>query len=103
MAMLTRTQYMSNEVTHDEFYSQFVTPSLISMIKNRIGRSRILTSTDRHFNDIPLREWDALVQFVRTSVGSKISRANEGGGTSISDCICVLKQAARLIKQKGIE
>ena len=50
--MYTRKQYMDNEVSHAEYYAQFGI-HLIKLVENRIGKKRILESSDPHFNDIP--------------------------------------------------
>lgn len=111
MNYFTRKDYMAdpchavgNEAdraaAHRRYYAQFVTPYVLSLVRARIGVDRIKASTDRHFNDIPLRLWDqlhpALVQGV-ANIGAKINGA--GFGVSLSDIVCVAKEAAKQIKE----
>lgn len=32
--MIKRSEYMTGKVTHDEYYGQFVTPSVTNVVKN---------------------------------------------------------------------
>lgn len=95
--MYTRQQYMANEVTHQEYYGQFCSDSVIRLVTDRIGKDQILRSTNPHFNDIPLKQWDNLEPVIRMMVGSSIRKLN--GQVSLSDCVCVAKAAARIIKE----
>lgn len=111
----TRKQYMANECTFAEYYRQFVTPSLVEHVANAIGKERILRSTDPHLNDISLKEWDMLSgclhpsgrpfnprhTFVFQVCGRALGEANGSGGVSPSDLVCVLKSAARVIKEEA--
>ncbi len=99
--MKTRKQYMAKEVTHDEYYSQFVNDSVLSYVRDAIGKARILKSKDPHFNDIALSKWDRLAPSIRMMCGHAICKANESNGLSLSDCVCTAKQAARIIKEQG--
>ena len=98
--MFTRKQYMSNEVTHAEYYNQFVI-DLIPLVRGAIGEDRIKASRDPYFNDIPLRRWDFLAALIPAETQRKIAEANGSGGISLSDKVCALKAAARLIKEEG--
>lgn len=84
---------------HREFYAQFCSPALIHAVCSFIGRPAIAASRDEHLNDIPLRRWDCLRPIVMGYCGSSLSRANGSGGVSLSDCVCVAKQAARMWKE----
>lgn len=95
--MYTRQQYMANEVTHQEYYGQFCSNSVIRLVTDRIGMDQILRSTNPHFNDIPLNQWDNLEPVIRMMVGSTLQKLN--GQVSLSDCVCVAKAAARIIKE----
>jgi hypothetical protein len=99
--MITRKQYMNKEATHAEYYAQFG-QHLTGLVSRWIGRDRILASTDEHFNDIPLKEWDAMAESVRLTVGRSLAEANGTGGISLSDCVCSLKSAARIIKDSEV-
>jgi hypothetical protein len=77
---------MNKEISHQEYYAQFVTKSILDTVRRCIGTSRILKSEDQHFNDIDLKSWDNLYVI------------NWG---SLSDSVCVAKAAARIIKEQG--
>lgn len=94
--MITRKQYINEEATHNEYYGQFA-PSLVRLVETAIGREKIQASTDKYFNDIPLKKWDALQVPVMAICGAAIARAS-GGGVSLSDCVSAAKAAARLIR-----
>ena len=96
----TRKQYMNKEVTHQEYYSQFVTPGVLRLVEGHIGRKRILESSDPHFNDIPLREWDDLQGQIIYMVGRLIQAANGTNCISLSDTVCVAKAAAEKLRNE---
>jgi len=101
-AIITRSQYMANEFTHEEYYGQFVDESMVQVVDIFLG-DRIRFSLDNHFNDISLDIWDKLIYSIPEQVVNKIYEANEFdhvevGLISILDRICVLKAAARVIK-----
>ena len=92
--MLTRKQYMAGACTHDEFYSQFVTTDTIRRVVTAIGKDKILASTCEHFNDIPLRLWDALVP--RLPGSELVTRAETFYTLGMG--VCIAKQAAKIYK-----
>jgi len=102
----TRKDYMSKKCSHDEYYAQFVNSSVLHLVKSFIGEAKIKKSTDPHFNDIPLKQWDTLNTDIRYICGRSISESNAStcaedvkqGGISLSDTVCVAKAAARQIK-----
>ena len=94
---------MDNEVSHAEYYAQFGI-HLIKLVGNRIGKKRILESSDPHFNDIPWVEWNRLEPSVRRLVGGILREYNgPKAGVSLSDCVCAAKSAARIIKAEARE
>ena len=95
---------MDKKVSHSDYYRQFVTPSIIAMVKSNIGIDAIAKSNDEHFNDIPLSKWDSMHvvhtargMYSSLACGEKIKTAGEGN--SVSTGTCILKQAARMIKE----
>lgn len=98
MALYTRKQYLNKEVNHDEYYAQFVDSSVISCVRRVIGDAVIKKSKDQHFNDIPLQHWDMLAPAISSMCGRRIHEANDNGGISMSDCVCVAKRAAKIIR-----
>jgi hypothetical protein len=92
----TRDQYMIDSRTdgigaHRRFFGQFVTPSTISRVVGFIGKDRILASTDRYMNDIPLELWDRLVSGLPGSAGF----AKAGDYYTTANGVCLAKEAAR--------
>lgn len=82
----TRDDYMSKKCSHHEYYLQWVTEATKQLVLSRF-KDRIKTSTNEHFNDIPLVEWDnltpCLYHYPDNSLASKV---------------CILKAAAREIR-----
>lgn len=109
--MYTRKQYLDGEVSHRDYYGQFVQPWIKEKLTQRIGLERILKSTDPHLNDISLREWDRLVGYqpypidrmpreaVPPDIAAMIKQAGDTGGVSASDMTCIYKEAARQIQE----
>jgi hypothetical protein len=55
--MKTRKEYMNNEISHHEYYSQFVTESTKSYVLSELTVEQIknaLDSGDEHFNEIKI-------------------------------------------------
>ncbi|MGO4302207.1 hypothetical protein [Cupriavidus sp. RAF12] len=108
--MLTREQYMAQysgksreeqAALHREYYAQFVPNGLKSFVVSCIGAERILASTDPHMNDIPLHEWDRLDGYIRP-IGARIHKQINGSSVwSLSDTVCVAKEAARQFKEQA--
>lgn len=101
--MITRKEYMDGIFTHEKYYSQFVDHNIKNLVTRSIGLHRIKSSTDPHFNDIPLHEWDGLESYIRSICGKAINKANFDGGVSLSDCVCIAKQAARIVKESSTD
>lgn len=93
---MRREDYMRNPTpeAHRAYYGQFTTPAIQAMIADYIGIEKLRASTDPHFNDIPLARWDSLQSFILRTAGRKIA-TTQSGGVSLSDCVCVAKEAAR--------
>lgn len=78
---------------HQRYYAQFVTAETIASVVYRIGADGLKASTDRSFNDIPLRDWDVL-QFGMPFDRQRVKDA--GDFVSLSTVVCVAKEAARM-------
>lgn len=90
---------------HQEYYIQFATERTRRLVAQTIGEARILASTDPHFNDIPLREWDIMEKRVKDTIDRKLLGAAEGcePGSfiwSLSTAVCVAKCVAREMRDK---
>ena len=97
MIKYTRKQYMAKECTHREYYAQFVDEDVKRHILRFIGLKALIRSRDEYLNDIPLKQWDLAVRIMPYSAISKLRQANESGGHSLSDLVCVAKEAAHQI------
>lgn len=84
----TREQYLNKECTHSTYYGQFVTNYIKEVVASRVGVKTICASKDEHFNDIPLGIWDNLPIYT---------------SGSLSDKVCIAKEAARQIKEENKE
>lgn len=93
--------YRHDYCSFTEFFGQFVTERMIRMIAQKIGVDRIVQSTDKHFNDIPIKLWDDLpigdylnkTLFLAAYNKDHISYAPYVG-------VCIAKTAARVIKHR---
>lgn len=107
---ITRKQYMDDYsaldaagrvALHRAYYAQFVTSTVISYVRQFIGEKAIRASADPQFNDIPLNEWDRLDGLLRP-IGARINKEINGQSAwSVSDTVCVAKEAARQIKEQA--
>lgn len=80
---------------HREYYAQYVNKAAPALVRSRIGEKELEASTDPHFNDIPLLQWDRLVCWLPKAVVDKL-HAN-GDWLSLGTGVCILKEAARQI------
>lgn len=101
--MITRQQYLNKQATHEEYYSQFVTPFIKKIVENHIGLDKIKDSNDHHFNDIPLRLWDNASNWLKyyPTVFNQLKEA--GDYATLAGLVCILKQAARELKEENPE
>lgn len=81
--VFTHKDYLDGLCTHREYYGQFVTSYIRGVVLSNIGKDKIKKSADEHFNDIPLKLWDRLPL---------------GRSGSLSQKVCIAKEAARQIK-----
>lgn len=134
-AMMTRREYLeasaaeyaahgSSEQTHRAYYAQFVTKTTQLAVLRRFGRDRLSRAfaRDRHFNTIPLREWDALSwhsvnaegrsyphrqlrsgSFVAHLAYKNVAIVEAGESVTRAVLVCIAKEAARqLIDNQGV-
>ena len=103
--LFTRKDRMDGLCTHREFFAQFVTDEVREMVKSSIGEVRIKVSTDEHFNDIPMKMWDNLHDYMGRLVKPlwiKIVYPDaKAMSWSQSDNVCIAKEAARQIKERS--
>jgi len=94
--IITRSEYMAGKASHDDYYSQFVTSSVKSVVANFIGEDAIKKSTCPHFNDIALLIWDKISLNIGHECAAMVQRA--GDTYALATGVCIAKQAARMIK-----
>ena len=94
--LFTYQQYLNGECTHQEYYDQFVTNYYIALLSSI--KQRILNSKDKHLNDIELRTWDTLANFVTIT---KEHKDKYGLWNCLSSKVCILKAAARRIQKEN--
>lgn len=94
--LFTRADYLASSLTeqrtaHRRFYAQLVNDRTIAHVVNTIGAKRIKASTDPHFNDIPLKEWDSFAG--RLPIAMKLEAL--GDYLTLASIVCIAKEAAR--------
>ncbi len=102
---------MDGKVSFRDYYGQFVSDEIKNEVLSFFGKKVLLSSTDEHLNDIPLRKWDALTGFrfngsemvsrptvLPTGLGAKLKESNEG--LSASTLVCIYKEGARQVIEK---
>ena len=92
----TRQQHMAGQCCHYTYYTQFVDNTVRMAVERFIGIDRILRSTDKAFNDIPLSAWDGIGRLLAPHVGPKLR--SHGDTVSLGGLVCVVKMAARIIR-----
>ena len=97
--MMTRQEYLAtayaDKTAHSIFYGQAVTPSIVSHVVSIVGADRLKASTDPHMNDIPLIIWDRMEAWLRPVAVRFNEATGSGRQASLSDCVCIAKEAAR--------
>lgn len=109
MNSFTREQYLAGDCSHREYWAQFVTPSMKAMVLNNIGLARLQRSKDKYFSDVTtLADWDcmrnATFHMLNMVKWREIQYPEYAGltsvGWSLSDNVCLLKEAARQLVEE---
>ena|SRR6186713_10270 len=95
--MYTRKDYLAGNCTHEEYYSQFVTDDILSLVKNTFGVGLLeeSLSKDEHLNNIPLGQWDNLTGYLPRYVSAGFK--NVGDYLTLAGGVCLLKTAAKIV------
>ncbi len=94
--MITRKDYLEGRATHSEYYGQFVSERHFAVLN--LEHEKIKNSTDKHFNDIPLKFWQELALRASTYTTTKMIEA--GDYLTLAGAVCIIKEAARQLKEK---
>lgn len=87
-----RIDYMNNDISHREYYAQFVTEATKRIVLRYIGLEKLLENTCEHFSDnMPLRSWDTIPHKFNNQL------ALCGDWLSMAGWVCIAKEAARQI------
>lgn len=120
----TRKQYIDKQITHRDYYSQFVTENTRSIVRSVFGLDRLTEALreDERLNSIPLNEWDALTWHPVDDNGAFRSdgmshhssgkfRAHlpldydaidaAGEGVTRAVLVCIAKEAAHQVIEEG--
>lgn len=96
--LYTRAEYLNDcgavedqRSNHRKFYAQFVNEATVSAVAKAIGPSRLMASTDPHFNDIPLKDWDDVAPWLPREINFK----DVGDYPTQAGLVCLAKEAAR--------
>ena len=92
--MITRSDYLDGNVTHREYYGDIVANLPQLMLPGAEAIKKALRK-DENLNTIPLTVWDDLGQQQKAVIGREVCKRTNGG-CSLSDLVCVLKEASRL-------
>ena len=95
--MITRKDYLENSTRlHHDYYSQFVTPQIISYVVRKIDSYKLFACADQiYFNDISLNSWDRLEPSLKLMVSLTLLKETEEVW-SLSTAVCIAKAAARI-------
>jgi hypothetical protein len=99
--MFTRQQYLNKEVTHRQYYAQFVMPIIKDIVLQNIATKeeiREALKQDEALNTIPLQKWDWQAAQIRNLCGPQLKE--RGDFYSQGGAVCILKEAARQITEE---
>lgn len=104
--MWTRKQYLAGEVSHHDYYSQFITPETRRVVAQTFGTDNLVReyAKDRHLNGLSIRRWDAL-SFHDTAQGFQVHLPYNREAFALADsygmtracAVCIAKTAAVLV------
>ncbi len=105
--MFTRQDYLDHRVSHEEYYSQFVTDYIKKCVQAHFGIDELARAHqgDRYFDNIPLNQWDAIALIPDTwNKDFQEKMLAIGDFISLGTRVWVLKEAARqLVEERNKE
>lgn len=97
---ITRSEYMKDSSLHGEYFAQFVTESIKSLlpdVTDRIANTTTILDAvqngEGYLNEIPLKWWDSQ-SWIASSYAKGLKQAEEQN--TLSTQVCILKAAARI-------
>jgi hypothetical protein len=104
--MITREEYMENsKELHWAYYGQFVTDGIKNMVISKFGIENLVSSLkeDKYMNNIPLKKWDDLVNFLPSYVWAGLKNMGELNVKTLSNGVCILKAGARIAVEEFLK
>lgn len=95
--MFTHHQFINNECSQSEYYSQFVNDNIKKLIISRIGIKRIIESSEPNFTDISLSTWDTISELLYFILSNEKIKSH-GDYYSLGFSKCIAKEAAYQLK-----
>lgn len=96
--MIDRTQYISKECTHDEYYREIAKICGIHIFnEDFIRRCALIYIRDPHLNEIPLETWDCFARAYSHYTHIHKAFNNRGDYVTMAGMVCVMKAAVRNI------
>ena len=95
---------------HRAYFAQYISQSILLLVKQKIGMEAIAKSKAPHMNDIPLKKWDEIVGYnerenkFTPSLTPLVLRSQiikNGETLSPATLVCILKEAARQLKPQA--
>lgn len=96
--IFTRKQYLNKECTHEQYYAQFVTNAIRSLVYNWFGIDQLKEAykVDINFNSIPLAKWDSFLHSIgKHPYNLGVSMKEVGDYLTLAGQVCIVKEAAR--------
>lgn len=84
----TRAQYMAEECTHRQYYSQFICDEYMARVKNMVLRAS-------------LEEWDRISMSLLHSSRIHSLMKEVGDIITLSGAVCIMKEAKRQQLERG--
>lgn len=101
--MITRAQYINEECTHDEYYSQFINAENTAYVIGTLGREKLLKKcSTKCLNEVALYEIDHLFALRSMTDASLLKTVVENWCASTQVCI-VKAIIKKFLTENGVE
>ena len=114
--IITRKEYMSASsnariagedtmAAYRTYMAQFVDENIIHHVLSQFTLETLVEAfkDDKHLNSIPLKQWDNMAYIAASSTHNRDMLELTGDGNSLSHCVGVLKEAARMAVEQEQE